>query len=97
MVTGHRYLGGYIGDKEAEGRWLAEKIKGWAESVEILAGASCKHPQSAYAGLQKSLKQEWAFVQRLTLGVGNSFGPVEKALKKTFVPAFFEVLRESVP
>ena len=33
VVTGHRYLGGYIGDKEAEERWLAEKIKGWTESV----------------------------------------------------------------
>ena len=29
VVTRHRYLGGYIGDKEAEGRCLAEKIKGW--------------------------------------------------------------------
>ena len=33
VVTGQRYLGGYIGDKEAEERWLAEKIKGWTESV----------------------------------------------------------------
>ena len=23
VVMGHRYLGGYIGDREAEGRWLA--------------------------------------------------------------------------
>ena len=40
VLTGHRYLGGYIGDKEAEGRWLAAKIKGWTESVDILAGVS---------------------------------------------------------
>ena len=51
VVTGHRYLGGYIGDKEAEGRWLVENIMGWEESVEILAGVSCKNPQSAYTGL----------------------------------------------
>ena len=97
MVTGHRYLGGYIGDKEAEGRWLAEKIKGWAESVEILAGASCKHPQSAYAGLQKSLKQEWAFVQQVTPGIGDAFSPVETVLKDTFVPALFKGLGDGVP
>ena len=66
MVTGHRYLGGYIGDKEAEGRWLAAKIKGWTEAVEILAGVAQKHPQSAYAVLQKSLQQEWAFMQQVT-------------------------------
>ena len=49
VVTGHRYLGGYIRDKEAEGGWLAEKIKGWKDLVEILSGVSQKHPHSAYA------------------------------------------------
>ena len=49
VVTGHRYLGGYIGDKEAEGMWLAENIKEWTELVEILAKVSQKHPKSAYA------------------------------------------------
>ena len=44
VVTGNRYLGGFIGDREAEERWLGEKITGWAESVETLTGVSCKHP-----------------------------------------------------
>ena len=73
VVTGHRYLGGYIGDKEAEGRWLPAKIKGWTDPLEILAGVAQKHPQSAYAGLKKSLQQEWSFVQRVTPGVGDAF------------------------
>ena len=55
VVTGHRYLGGYSGDREAEGSWLAAKIKGWTESVEILAGFSQKRLQSTCARLQKSL------------------------------------------
>ena len=76
---------------------MEAKIKGWTESVAILAGVAPKHPQSAYTGMQKSLQQEWAFVQRVTLGVGDSFGPVETALKETFVPAVFEGLREGVP
>ena len=97
MVTGHRYLGGYIGDKDAEGRWLAEKIKRWTESVEILAGVSCKHLQSAYAGLRKSLQQEWAFMQRVTPGIGDDFIQVETVLKETFVLALFEVLGDGVP
>ena len=42
VVMGHRYLGGFIGDKEAKERWLGDKITGWAESVETLAGVSCK-------------------------------------------------------
>ena len=49
VVTGHRYLGVFIGDKEAEDRWLADKITKWEESVDTLAGVSRKHPKSAYA------------------------------------------------
>ena len=56
VVTVHRYLGGYIRDSEAEREWLRDKIQGWTESVKILAGVAHKHPQSTYAGLQKSLQ-----------------------------------------
>ena len=36
-------------------------------------------------------------MQRVTPGVGDSFGPVEEALKETFVSNFLEDLREGVP
>ena len=65
--------------------------------MAILVGVARKHPQSAYAGLQKSLQQEWAFVQRVTPVVGDSIGPVETALKETFFPELFEVMHEGVP
>ena len=66
VVTGSRYLGGFIGERETEDQWIQAKVEGWAESVLTLDRVACKHPQSAYAGLQKSLQQEWAFVQRVT-------------------------------
>ena len=56
VVTGHRYLGGYIGDAEAERGWLQDKVQGWMESVKILSRVAHKHLQSAYAGLKKSLQ-----------------------------------------
>ena len=77
VVTGHRYLGGFLGDANAERGWIQEKIRGWTKSVKLLAGVAHKHPQSAYAGLKKSLQKEWAFVQRVTPEVGDAFGPVQ--------------------
>ena len=94
VVTGYRYLWGFIGDREEEERLMSEKITGWAESVETLARVSHKQPQYSYAGLQKSLQKEWAFVQRVTPGIGDAFGPAEKALQENFMPALFEGLRE---
>ena len=57
-----------------------------------LAGVSLNHPQSAYAGLQKSLQKEWAFVKRVTPGIGDAFVLVEKALWENFLPDVFEGL-----
>ena len=65
--------------------------------MKTLSGVAHKHLQSAYAGLQKSLQQEWDFVQRVTPGVGDAFGPAEVALKDIFVPALFQGLWEGVP
>ena len=42
VVMWHRYLGVYIRDREAEGSWFEAKIKGWTESVAILAGVAQK-------------------------------------------------------
>ena len=76
---------------------MGKKVDGWAESIATLAGVSLKHPQSAYAGLQKSCQQEWAFLQRVTPGVGAAFGPVEEALREVFLPALFRGLTEGLP
>ena len=81
----------------AEVRWIHEKVEGWAESVRTLDGVARKHPQSAYAGLQKSLQQEWAFVQRVTLGIGDAFGPVEEEIATAFLPELFEGLVDGSP
>ena len=62
-MTGSRYLGGFVGSKEVQDRWLREKLEGWRDSVATLAGVERRHPQTAYEGLQKSPQQEWSFVQ----------------------------------
>ena len=92
VVTGSRYLGGFIGEVDAKKGWMEGKVAGWSEYVETLAGVSCKHPKSVYSRLQKSIQQEWALLQQVTHGIGDAFGPVEKALWETFLPALFEVL-----
>ena len=94
IVTGSRYLGGFVVDGAAQESLLDEKVQGWAESVKTLAVLARNHLQSAYAGLQKSLQQEWAFVKRVTPIIGDAFVPVEEALQATFVPSLFQVLGE---
>jgi hypothetical protein len=40
--------------------------------------------------LQKSLQQEWQFVQRVTKGIGPEFASIKQTLAKTCMPTLFE-------
>ena len=84
---GERYIGTFVGSKEARAAWLAPKVKAWAEGVRRLAKVACRYPQTAYAGLAKSLQSEWQFLQRVTPDVGEAFAPVEEAIRESFLPA----------
>ena len=62
-----------------------------------MLGVARKHPQSAYAGLYESLQQECAFMQRVTTDIRDAVGPVEQALRDTFIPYLFRGLGEVTP
>jgi hypothetical protein len=63
--------------------------KFWEEAVADLASAAPNFSQAAYSGLQKSLQQEWQFVQRVTKSIGPEFEAVEVALSRTFLPKLY--------
>jgi hypothetical protein len=73
VVTGCRHLGAFIGDKAEQREWVEEKAQTWADGVLELSKVVGRHPQAAHAGLQKSLQQEWQFLQRVTNGLSDEF------------------------
>ena len=70
--------------------WIEEKCENWVHGVDALASAARRYPQTAYAGLQKSLQQEWQFLQRVVKGIGELFEEVWKAISERFLPALFD-------
>ena len=58
IVTGSRYLEGFVGTKAAQDLWMGKKMEGWRTLVTTLAMVERQHLQTLYAGLQKSLQQE---------------------------------------
>ena len=67
-----------------------EKTEDWESTVTELAATAKDFPQSAYAGLQKSLQQEWKFVQRATKNCGKKFEDLSKTIFDTFLRALFD-------
>ena len=83
--------------KSEQARWLGEKIDEWRHSVATLTGVLRQHPQTVYTGLQKSLQQEWSFVQCVAPGVGMVFQAVEDDLLDTFLQALFQGDTSHIP
>ena len=67
-----------------------------------MARIAIHYPQTAYAGLSKSLQAEWQHMHRVIEDVGEHFAPIEEALANVFIPALLggkegEQLREFLP
>ena len=87
---GSRYLGSFIGTAATQQDWIDPQIQKWVGGVEALARVAKRFPQTAYAGLAKSLQSEWQYLQRVVPNAGLSFAPVEAALTTTFLPSLLQ-------
>ena len=84
---GHRYLGGHIGSKAMETRFVAPMVEQWVHGVEVLARIAGKYPQAAYHGFATSLQAEWQYMSRAVPGLGDYLQPIEDAIGRDLIPA----------
>ena len=54
-MTGHRFLGGFLGSCGERDKYVMSKVHEWVEHVDVLDGAAVTQPQLAYAALSRSL------------------------------------------
>ena len=86
IVTGSKYVGGYVGSEQDLDEWLSEKVKKWVNSVKCLANAAEHFPHSAHTVLTKSLQYEWGYIQRIIAGAESHFHPLKEVLMDVFLP-----------
>jgi len=55
--------------------------------VKKISGAAKRYPQMAYAGLARSLQQEWQHLQRVIPQIAPLFDIVDHELKNLFLPS----------
>ena len=44
IVTGRRYLRGFVGSKAAQDFYMGDKLEGWRDSMATLDGVARRHP-----------------------------------------------------
>ena len=88
VVTGNRFLGGYIGSTADTERWIIEKVKVWLTSIGAFSKAADTQPHLAYV-LTKSLQNEWGYIQRVVTNLEKTFTLLKTTLEQSFLPALF--------
>ena len=68
-------------------------MKDYINVVEVVAEVSRFVPQSTYAGMQRTLQQEWTFVQRVVPNIDAFFKPLESSIQSKL---FSELFGETV-
>ena len=91
FTRGHAYLGGFIGSAATKNEWLEDKITTWIAAVKTLSLIAARWPQSVYAEFTFCLQNEWQYVQRVLTDVGRAFDPLERAIRKYFLPALIGI------
>ena len=66
ILYGARYLGSFIGDTNLSNDWIKEKKFKWIYCIKDISKIAKYQPQTAYAGFQRVLQQEWRYLQRNT-------------------------------
>ena len=58
VVTGHRFLGGFIASHSERDEYIVSKVQRWVGHLDLLPKAALTQPQLAYAALSRSLQHE---------------------------------------
>ena len=61
VVSGHRFVGGFIGDSVQRQDFLSWKVRDWNSRIQTLAAVASSQPQAVYAALTKIQQFEWMF------------------------------------
>ena len=75
----------------------SQRLSGWWRSwsyvrtlLRYWQGLAQQYPQTAYAGLQKSLQREWYLIQSVPPHLGEAFRSVEDYLENYFLLALIQ-------
>lgn len=87
VVTGQRFLGGFVGQEEEKRAYVAKKLDGWVKKVKQLSAVGKHHPQDAHTAFTKSLQFRWQYVQKVLRRGGSEYQLLKEEIRRSLMPA----------
>ena len=89
VVTGSRFLGGFVGEQSLAADFVSNKVRVWCECIQSLSDVAISEPQASFAALARSLQFEWNHIQWVIPECGTLFAPLLHAINSIFYPSLF--------
>jgi hypothetical protein len=87
VVTGARFLGGFVGEESKRIAYVEMKMKEWVAMTAKLADIAELQPQAAYTAFRLSLSAQWSYLLRVVQEAHSEMKPLEDAIATKFLPA----------
>lgn len=89
IVTGARFLGGFIGTEAEKEAFVRGKVGEWVKKIDAVSTAAIRYPQSAHAAMQRCLQAQWDFSMRAIDAAADAYQPITTALRTRYMPKLF--------
>ena len=66
-MTGHRFLGGFLGSHSERDQYVMSKVCKWLGHGDVLAKAAVTQPKLACAAFSRYLQHKWNFLLCIVL------------------------------
>ena len=63
VVTGSRFLGGFVGEQSLAADFVSDKVKMWCNCIQQFSDVAVVEPKTSFAVLARSLQFEWNRIQ----------------------------------
>ena len=95
VVTGSRFLGGFVGERSLTVDFVSTKVKVWCECIQSLSDVAIGEPQASFAALARSLQYEWNHIHQVIPECVTLFAPLQHAINSIFYPSLFGAVSEN--
>ena len=89
VVTGNRFLDGFIGDLSGQNSYVMSKVQKWVGYIKVLSNIAIAQPKLAYAAFTKSLQHEWTFLMCVVPDCWPLLQGLEHVIQHYLLPTIF--------
>ena len=89
-TEGRKYLGGFVGTREGEVKYVSALVEEWVEQMGELTRIAKVEPQAAYSSFTAGFRHKTTYFMRTIPNLQEVLKPLDNIINNSFIPAITE-------